>query len=294
MTLGPLHFKVAIVQTLMPQKGDFCTKNPTYWKPEYRPLHRAHIASMCRLLVQQMASSQIAFDANKGGPHVDLIVFPELSVHQDDMWLLSRLSDLTKATVFAGQTYIDHSHLGKPINRAVWLLRQQGRAGRNLIQAFQGKKHPTAGEKRMGIEGHRPFQIIIRFQDNKGKNANLSGVICYDATDLKLAADLREVTDCMVIAALNQDTATFDTMVESLQYHMFQPVVLSNTGEFGGSTAQAPYKLKYDKLITHLHGGNQAMVSIFEIDLLAFKDCQNLNRPKEKKTVPAGYTGRKL
>jgi hypothetical protein len=288
------HFKVAIVQTLMPRMKDFCTHNPTYWKPEYRPQHRAHLASMCRLLAQQMASNQIASSISDSRTHLDLIVFPELSVHQDDMWLLSRLSDLTKATIFAGQTYIDHPYLGQPINRAVWLLRQKGRSGRSLIQAFQGKKHITGEEEHMGIAGHRPFQIVVNFKDKKGKKANLSGIICYDSTDLKLAADLREVTDGMLIAALNKDINTFDTMVQSLQYHMFQPVVLSNTGEFGGSTAQAPYKEKYDRLISHIHGANQAMVSIFEIDLLAFKDHRNPKAPKEKKTAPAGYKGRRL
>lgn len=33
----------------------------------------------------------------------------------------------------------------------------------------------------------------------------IAGTICYDATDLRLAADLRDVSDLFVIAALNKD-----------------------------------------------------------------------------------------
>ena len=41
-------------------------------------------------------------------------------------------------------------------------------------------------------------------------------------------------------SALNQDVNTFDSMVDALHYHMYQPVILVNTGEFGGSYAKAP------------------------------------------------------
>jgi hypothetical protein len=174
----------------------------------------------------------------------------------------------------------------------VWLLRQENKSGRNLVQAFQGKKHVTTSEKDMGVAGHRPFQIVINFKDKNGKTANLTGVICYDATDLELAADLREITDGIVISALNQDTNTFDSMVRALQYHMYQTVILSNTGEYGGSTAQAPYKESFERLISHVHGNKQAMVTLFEIDLLSFKDPRELTIPKKKKTPPAGYKGR--
>ena len=286
-------FKVAIVQTLMPQHEDFCSHNPTYWKPEYRSRHRAHLASMCRLLVQQMVSNQIASKkGNDNQGHLDLIVFPELAVHPDDMWLLSRLSDQTKATIFAGQTFVEHPYLNQPINRAVWLIRQKSKSGHRLLQAFQGKQHGTTWERGCGIVGHRPFQVVVRFKDYKDREANLSGVICYDSTDLKLAADLREVTDGMLISALNPDINTFDTMVRALQYHMYQPVILCNTGEFGGSTAQAPFKKEFERLISHVHGNNQALVSLFEIDLLAFKNHKNLKIQKERKTAPAGYNGR--
>ena len=171
-----------------------------------------------------MVSNQIASKkGNDNQGHLDLIVFPELAVHPDDMWLLSRLSDQTKATIFAGQTFVEHPYLNQPINRAVWLIRQKSKSGHRLLQAFQGKQHGTTWERGCGIVGHRPFQVVVRFKDYKDREANLSGVICYDSTDLKLAADLREVTDGMLISALNPDINTFDTMVRALQYLCINP-----------------------------------------------------------------------
>lgn len=288
-------FKVALVQTLMPKDRDFSTADPLMWTAAYRSRHRAHLASICRLIEQQLIVSRFAErkpDAT-AARRVDLLVLPELSVHPDDMWLLNRLSDSTGATIFAGQTFVYHPFLKKPINRGVWLLRQQTQAGRSIARAYQGKKHGIPWEVSVGVVGHRPYQVLVQFTDSRNKVATLTGAICYDATDLHLLADMREVSDGFVISALNKDINTFDIMASALQFHMYQPVMLANTGQFGGSTAQAPYKEHYERHITHVHGNDQAAVSIFEIDLLAFKNTAKTSVKKDKKAAPAGFTGRK-
>lgn len=287
-------FKVALVQTLMPKDTEVCEADPLLWPAAYRARHRAHLAAMCRLLGQQLVATRFASRKpdDPEGLYLDLIVFPELSVHPDDMWLLHRLSDSTKATIFAGQTFVEHAYLKKPINRAVWLLRQKNRAGRQLVRAFQGKQHGTSWEVDKGIVGHRPYQVVVQFNDVSGAKANLTGAICYDATDLRLAADMRDLSDGFVVTALNRDINTFDTMAGALQFHMYQPVMLANTGQYGGSTAQAPYREHYDRQIAHVHGHNQAAISLFDIDLQAFKSLSSAHAGKKKKTPPAGYKGR--
>jgi len=287
-------FRVAIVQTLMPRNTDFCATDPTIWTDSYRARHRSHLASMCRLINQQMAASRFAKSKpNNDLETLDLIVFPELSIHPADMWLLRRLSDSTGATIFAGQTFVKHEHLRKPINRAAWILRQTAGSGRSLITCYQGKENGIPWEISSGVVPHRPFQIIIQFSDANGKTANLTGSICYDATDLKLASDMRDISDGFIIAALNKDVSTFDNMASALHFHMYQPVIISNTGQFGGSTAQAPFKEHHERYIAHTHGTNQAAVSIFDIDLTTFKSPLNSAQLKEKKAAPAGYTGRR-
>ena len=72
----------------------------------------------------------------------------------------------------------------------------------------------------------------------------MTGAICYDATDLSLAADLRNVTDMFVVPALNTDVGTFDNMVAALHYHMFQHVIVSNCGQFGDRPAKHPSSIE--------------------------------------------------
>ncbi|MFU1795423.1 hypothetical protein ACM1RC_16270 [Paenibacillus azoreducens] len=72
------------------------------------------------------------------------------------------------------------------------------------------------------------------------------------------------------MSALNKDIGTFDNMVTALNYHMYQPVILANTGEFGGSTAHAPFS-GHEKVIAHVHGSNQLAISMFDIDPTLFK-----------------------
>jgi hypothetical protein len=236
--------RVAMVQTLMPRRGDFDIKNPLYWSADYRARHRAHLASVCRLIAQHLAAERSANSRNADeGKHagIDLIVLPELSVHPDDLWLLCSLSDTTKSNLFVGLTFQEGSN-GQPVNNALWLLRHERNGSREIVRVHQGKQHMTKDEQSMGVQGERPYQVLIELNGPAGECYRLAGAICYDATDLSLAADLRDKSDCLVIAALNKDVPTFDTMVQALNYHMFQPVVMTNCGEFGGSTAQVPYK----------------------------------------------------
>lgn len=287
-------FRVALVQSLMPRDSDFSEADPLQWTEPYRARHRAHLAAMCRLLGQQISAARFANRKSTAQrkAQLDLIVFPELAIHPDDMWLLHRLSDSTGAVIFAGQTFVEHPYLKKPINRGVWLLRQESATGRQIIRAYQGKEHGIPWELKAGVAGHRPYQVIVEFKDQQGVTARLTGAICYDATDLKLAADMRDIVDGFVIAALNRDIGTFDTMATALQFHMYQPIMLANTGQFGGSNAQAPFKAHHERQIAHVHGNNQAVISIFDVDLLAFQSSQNVERSKEKKAAPAGFKGR--
>ena len=151
----------------------------------------------------------------------------------------------------------------------------------------QGKAFLTDKEISLGVKSERPCQHIIEIDGFDEGPFKLSASICYDATDLKLASDLKNKTDLFLIIAHNQDVSTFDSMASALHYHMYQHVAVVNKGEFGGSTIQAPYKQPYDRLISHAHGNDQISINVADLDLAAFQRT----RPKtlkEIKTKPAG------
>lgn len=162
------------------------------------------------------------------------------------------------------------------------------------LNVTREKKNLTVDEINMGIKTWRPSQLVIELTDtlpDKERGFRISGAICYDATDLSLAADLKNITDAFLVPALNQDVDTFDTMVDALHYHMFQHVVLVNTGEFGGSAAKAPYKEKYHKRIAHAHGPDQIAIITFDMNMSDFTSVNtSRSAKKELKTQPAGLT----
>lgn len=297
--LAERPIRIAVVQPMLPRRDQFNDKEPCRWTEKLMAQHRRHLAEVCRLTYQKLRTWATAQypkneENNRIEPLVDLILFPELSVHPEHVFHLRVLSDKVKATIFAGLTFIDSPKHLAPINQALWLIRTETPGGgRTLQYAWQGKEHLTKLEEKMGVKSYRPHQVLVEFPIGIGSPTRVAGAICYDATDLALVADLRERSDIFLVAALNQDVQTFDNMVAALHFHMYQPVVLANMGEFGGSTAQVPLP-KHERLIAHIHGNNQVAVSVFEIDPTPFKSVVKPRLARDLRAPPAGYKGRPL
>nr|AAR06615.1 reverse transcriptase-like protein [Aeromonas hydrophila] len=56
----------------------------------------------------------------------------------------------------------------------------------------------------------RPYQLIVElihpaFKEEDG--FKLTGSICYDATDIRLSADLKDKSHAYIISAMNKDIA---------------------------------------------------------------------------------------
>lgn len=276
-------FRIVVVQQLLPRDANFSLSDPTLSLPRARAENRAHLARICQLTYKTLAT-KLEADNDSASTSADLIVFPEVAVHPDDQDLIKRLADKTKAIVFAGLIFTEHDE--KLVNIARWYIPDYRQSGRQWIIRDQGKYNMTKGEKSLGVRGYRPCQHIIEITGLKEGPITMSGAICYDATDLKLAVDLKDKSDLFVVCAHNRDVNTFDTMAAALNYHMYQHVVVVNKGEYGGSTIQAPYKEHYDRLVSHAHGVDQISIHVADLDLAAFRREHKFY--KAVKTKPAG------
>lgn len=282
---------VMMVQPLLPMEEDFSLYGLKLDQPKYRAKHRRHIASVAELILHNIETVDNSNEKPKLKGKVDLIIWPELSVSPDDLDILERLSDKTGAIIFAGISFSHINNDHELNNAAIWIIPNQKNSGRRFIKRLQGKYNMTIGEIR-DITPWRPYQLIIELLHPAFKNQEgfkLTGSICYDATDIELSADLKSKSNAYIISAMNKDVATFDSMLDSLFYHMYQYVVLVNSGEFGGSVAKAPYSNKFDKLITHTHGSHQVSISSFEMNMFDFRDIGlSMKSNKPIKTRPAG------
>lgn len=282
---------VVMVQSKMPLKKDFPKFGIMLDDFKYRSKHRKHIASVAELVLKHLVAQNA--DENDKKQRADLIVWPELAIHNDDLDVLVALSRKTKAMVFAGLGFIEQDGVKGPNNCAVWIVPTKHQSSQREMIRLQGKQNMMADEKGK-IQPWRPYQLLLElvhpaFKDEKG--FVLTGSICYDATDIALSADLRDKSNAYLVSALNQDVNTFDSMVEALHYHMYQHVVLVNSGEFGGSFAKAPYKQPHKRLIAHVHGNDQVSINTFEMNMFDFRrdDIGEGMRSKiETKAKPAG------
>jgi hypothetical protein len=288
--------RVAIVQGRRPTMGDIAT---WYGTPKQRSLSivlRRHLADLL-YLVNKSALAHNSSEGRAKKPKIDLIIFPELSICEADQDLIRALSDATGAMIFFGLIDAKDPDFQMPINAGRWLIPIRRNDRRSWIMVDQGKCHLTEGEIALGITSWRPYQVVIELKKLHELGYRMTGSICYDATDLSVLSDLRDVSDLFVVAAMNKDVRTFDNMIGALNYHMYQHVIIANSGEFGGSTAQAPYSDEHRRLIAHVHGNNQIAISIFDIDKRHFgPHMQSLEKTptpsdiekKLGKTAPAG------
>lgn len=279
---------VVLAQTSRPLLEDFENRAPDLSDPEFRKIHASHLSSVLHLIVSHLKARK-TLDLSH---HAHLIVLPELAVHEEDLPSIIRLSRLTKANVLCGLVYRHEPRVGRLVNSAAWILRRQSRIGVNVMIRYQGKAHPTKAEKKMGVMGYRPAQLVIDLHSPQlSTPVSLTASICYDATDIQLAADLRNVSDMFIVPAMNKDVATFDHMASAYRFHMFQHVALVNSGQFGGSLLQAPHgESAHQHLMVHNHGGKHIAISIADVDLSVYARASV--KPAEAtnlKSTPAGY-----
>ena len=132
--LAERPIRIAVVQPMLPRRDQFNDKEPCRWTEKLMAQHRRHLAEVCRLTYQKLRTWATAqYPGNEGNnriePLVDLILFPELSVHPEHVFHLRVLSDKVKATIFAGLTFIDSPRHLAPINQALWLIRTETPGG---------------------------------------------------------------------------------------------------------------------------------------------------------------------
>lgn len=288
------NLTVAMVQSKLPSSSDFEQHGIMLDNNRFMARHRRHVADVAALVCKHIDAQRTDdLERKERGKQVDLIIWPELSVNHDDLDILITLSRKTHSIIYAGLSFIKQDNVEGPNNCAVWIVPPKANSEQKELIRFQGK-HNMMAEEVGKIKPWRPYQLMLELKHPRFPNKPgfvITGSICYDATDISLSADLKDKTNAYAVCALNKDVNTFDTMVDALHYHMFQPVVLVNTGVYGGSCAKAPYSKPYDRLIAHSHGKDQVSINTFEMNMFDFRRDgvgEGMKSSKLIKAKPAG------
>ena len=298
-TNGKRPLRTCVVQTAIPADDDFQRADLALDGPAIRKKHRNHL-SAALAAVERMLALRETHKGSEG--RLDWLILPELAVHPKDVRThLVPFARAHRAMILTGLVY-EEILAGQPlVNSALWVIPEWSDAyGLQIRTRRQGKAHLAPDERAFNgggahvLQGFRPCQWLIGYpwsDTDDDRPVWLTAAVCYDATDLGLAADLRDESDILAIPALNRDVKTFDQMALALHYHMFQLVVVANNGRYGGSNAYWPKKEAHVRQVFHTHGQPQTSIAFLEIDdigaFLGRHDVSGAN-PDDWKHPPAG------
>lgn len=286
--------RACIVQTTFPSVKDLERDNTLNLRRS-RGIHRNHLAAALAT-VDKMLYWRGLHQASPRG--LDLLIFPELAVNSQD--IESHLKPFVlkhKSIIVAGLTYQHLAPLSRQalVNSGVWVIPFQSiRGGWNILTRTQGKFHVAPAERALlkgNVSGFRPCQWLVEYgssSNSPDRFVGLTASICYDATDLDLAADLRNCSDVFIVPAFNKDVETFDNLAIHLHYNMFQMIVIVNSGQYGGSCVWWPRRDAHERRVFHSHGQAQYAIGFFDIDVEEFLQRKDPSASDYWKSVPAG------
>ncbi len=124
-------------------------------------------------------------------------------------------------------------------------------------------------------------------------------LICSELTNISHRAALRGKVDALFVPEWNQDTETFNALVESAALDMHAYIVQCNDRQYGDSRIRAPFKDSWQRDLLRVKGGVTDYCVIGEIDVQALRQFQSSHRSPAKpfKPVPDGFEidfGRKV
>jgi len=222
------------------------------------------------------------------------LILPELSVPA--RWFIRIALKLQGSgiSLICGVEYL-HSR-GKVVRNQVWTaLRHDGYGLPSILIYRQDKQQPAMHEEReiQSIAGLalKPEHVwknppIIRHGDFQ-----FAILICSELTNIAYRTSLRGKVDALFVPEWNQDTETFNALVESAALDIHAYIIQCNDRQYGDSRIRAPYKESWRRDLVRIKGGKNDYFVIGEIDVLALRQFQSNFRSPDGpfKPVPDGF-----
>lgn len=194
-------------------------------------------------------------------------------------------------------TGIEYLHAGKArVRNQVWAALSHDGLGFSSIMIYrQDKLRPALHEEQelqrlAGLE-MRPEKVwktppIIQHGDLR-----FALLVCSELTNISYRAALRGQVDVLFVPEWNQDTETFNALVESAALDIHAYIVQCNDREYGDSRIRAPYKESWMRDILRVKGGISDYCVMGKIDVQALRQFQSSYRspPAVFKPVPDGF-----
>lgn len=226
--------------------------------------------------------------------HSRYFILPELALPAH--WFI-RIARKLQGRGISLITGIEYLHAGKSrVRNQVWAALSHNGLGFPSIMIYrQDKQRPALHEElelqRLGGLGMKPHKTwgtppIIQHGDLR-----FALLICSELTNISYRAALRGKIDALFVPEWNQDTETFNALVESAALDMHAYVIQCNDRQYGDSRIRAPYKDSWMRDVLRVKGGITDYCVIGEINVQALRKFQSSYRSPSKpfKPVPDGF-----
>lgn len=225
------------------------------------------------------------------------LILPELSM--PPRWFL-RFAYKLHGRGISLITGIEYLHARKSskaqVRNQVWAaLSHDGLGFPSLMIYRQDKQRPALHEE---LE----LQRIAGLKMKPGKRWDMPPIIqhgdfrfallvCSELTNISYRASLRGKVDALFVPEWNQDTETFNALVESAALDMHAYIIQCNDRQYGDSRIRAPAKDSWARDVLRVKGGVTDYCVIGEIDVQALRQFQSSHRSPDKpfKPVPDGF-----
>lgn len=249
-------------------------------------------ARLCRLLDGVIAQPQ----------HSRYLVLPELALPAH--WFI-RIARKLQGRGISLITGIEYLHAGKGrVRHQVWAaLSHDGLGFPSLMIYRQDKQRPAFHEeqelKRLAGLELKPDKVWKTPPILQHGDLRFALLVCSELTNISHRAALRGKVDALFVPEWNQDTETFNALVESAALDMHAYIVQCNDRQYGDSRIRAPFKDSWQRDLLRVKGGITDYCVIGEIDVQALRAFQSSHRSPAKpfKPVPDGFEidfGRKV
>ncbi len=253
-------------------------------------------ARLCRLIDIVIAEPR----------HSRYLILPELALPAHWFMRIARKLQGRRISLITGIEYL-HAAKGVVRNQVWAALSHDGLGFPSLMIYGQDKQAPALHEE---TELQRLAGLEMKPQQHKiWKNGvppiiqhgefRFAMLICSELTNIQYRAALRGRVDALFVPEWNQDTETFNALVESAALDMHAYIIQCNDRQYGDSRIRAPFKDSWLRDVLRVKGGVTDYCVIGEIDVQALRRFQSSHRSANKpfKPVPDGFEidcGRKL
>ncbi|MBO9643510.1 MAG: hypothetical protein J7603_10345 [Pseudacidovorax sp.] len=241
-------------------------------------------ARLCRLLDVVIAQPQ----------HSRYLVLPELALPA--LWFI-RIARKLQGRGISLITGIEYLHASKGrVRHQVWAaLSHDGLGFPSLVIYRQDKQRPAFHEEQelqrlAGLE-LKPEKVWKTPPILQHGDLRFALLVCSELTNISHRAALRGKVDVLFVPEWNQDTETFNALVESAALDMHAYIVQCNDRQYGDSRIRAPFKDSWQRDLLRVKGGITDYCVIGEIDVQALRAFQSSHRSPTKpfKPVPDGF-----